>query len=140
MGRYFNLKKLIFLEIVKLYSHFFGEEHSVLLLDLTTNVQLEIKLDPFCNITGYAALRRFGLDCFIAPIISPSFEETQKLIYQLAAPLAGQFMRLDLDRAFSLSLWLAEIGLKRTQYGIKMCKNQKTEVWVAAGLCSKVPG
>lgn len=125
MGRYFYLQKLIFLEIVRLYSHFFGEEHSVLLLGLATNVQLAIKLDPFGHITGYAALRRFGLGCFIGPIISPSFEETQKLIHHLAAPLADQFMRLDLDRAFSLSLWLAEIGLKRPHYGIKMCKNQK---------------
>ena len=95
------------------------------MLRLAKNAELAITHDTIGHITGYAALRRFGLSWFLGPIISPSFEDRQKLIYHLAAPLAVQFMRIDVDPVLGLSRWLTEIGPKRTDYGTKMRKNLK---------------
>ena len=75
------------------------------------------------QIIAYAALRRFALGWFMGPIVSSNSEDLPKLIYNCAAPSAGQLMRIDVASALVLSHYPAEIVLQRTDCGTNMLKN-----------------
>lgn len=92
------------------------------------------------EMTGYAALRRFGRGHVIGPIVVPELAQAKDLIRYLAAPLSGEFIRIDTDTTLGLCPWLDSIGLKNAGGGAIMRKAAKTDPRPVFGLCSQALG
>ena len=124
-------------EIILLDRQYAAADRSVLLRWLAQNGRLAITRADGGRITGYAALRRFGHGQVIGPIQAPSAAQARDLIRYFAAPLRGEFIRIDTDNTLRLIPWLERIGLKRVGGGMKMRKGAKTAPRPAFGLCSQ---
>ena len=127
-------------EIILLDRQYVAADRGVLLRWLAQNGRLAITRADGGRITGYAALRWFGRGRVIGPIQAPSATQAQDLIRYFAAPLCGEFIRIDTDNTLGLTPWLESIGLKRAGGGVKMRKGAKTNPRPAFGLCSQALG
>ena len=127
-------------DIIRFDREYFAADRKALLTWLAQNGRLAITRSEDGQITGYAALRRFGRGQVIGPIMASSLTQAQDLIRFFAAPLAGEFIRIDTDSTSGLVPWLDGIGLTRAGGGVRMRKNARTEPRSAFGLCSQALG
>jgi GNAT superfamily N-acetyltransferase len=126
--------------IIQLDSQYFAADRGALLRWLAQNGKLATTRSGDGVVTGYAALYRFGRGQVIGPILAPTAEQAQDLIRHFAAPLRGEFIRIDTDNTLGLVPWLEGIGLTRAGGGVKMRKNARTHPRPAFGLYSHALG
>jgi GNAT superfamily N-acetyltransferase len=72
------------------------------------------------GVTGYAALRDFGLGEVVGPVVARDAGAAQRLLAFLFAARAGRFLRVDVPSNSTLRTWLAANGLVPASEGIAM--------------------
>lgn len=127
-------------EIIEFDSQYFAADRGALLRWLAGHSTLAVTRSDHGELTGYAALRRFGRGQVIGPIFAEDVVLAQDLIRHFASPLEGAFVRVDTDAALGLEPWLKRIGLNHTGGGIKMRKNATSRPRPAFGFCSQALG
>lgn len=78
------------------------------------------------RVTGYAALRPFGLGEVLGPVIATSEDDAKALIAPILASVRGKFVRLDVPAEGGLPAWLTRQGLFRAGGGVCMRKGEAT--------------
>lgn len=76
------------------------------------------------NITGFAAIRKFGRGKVIGPVVATSANEAKSLIAFIMSNHLGQFLRVDTDTDLGLGPWLTHCGLPKTGSGTRMQMGQ----------------
>tara|TARA_X000000950_G_scaffold200399_1_gene241258 strand:+ start:2924 stop:3739 length:816 start_codon:yes stop_codon:yes gene_type:complete len=126
--------------IIELDSRFLAADRRALVQWLAKHARLAVARGAQGEILGYAALRRFGKGHVIGPIQANSQRQAQNLVCYLAASLAEQFVRIDMDDGLGLMPWLGDLGLKCVDTVTRMRKNPQTNPRPAFGLCSQALG
>lgn len=75
-------------------------------------------IDFYGDLTGFAALRKFGHGYVIGPVIAADAARAKALIAHWASAHAGVFMRIDTPGDSGLSPWLTGIGLVQTEQAV----------------------
>lgn len=80
-------------------------------------------IDFYGELTGFAALRKFGHGYVIGPVIAPDAERAKALIAHWAGtlasgPHAGAFVRVDTPGGSGLGSWLTGAGLVQTEQAV----------------------
>lgn len=70
-----------------------------------------VGIDRYGELTGFAALRKFGHGYVIGPVVAPDANGAKALIAHWAGTHAGSFVRVDVPGSSGLSPWLTEMGL-----------------------------
>jgi GNAT superfamily N-acetyltransferase len=74
-----------------------------------------VAIDQYGDLTGFAALRKFGHGYVIGPVVAPDAERAKALIAHWAGTHAGAFVRLDVPGTSGLSPWLTDMGLVQVE-------------------------
>lgn len=77
-----------------------------------------VVIDFYGELTGFAALRKFGHGYVIGPVIAPDAGRASALIAHWAGAHVGAFMRVDTPAGSGLGPWLTEIGLVQTEQAV----------------------
>ena len=72
------------------------------------------------DVQAFAAIRPFGRDLVIGPVVARSGAEAKALIDFLLAHHTGMFVRVDTDTSTNLAEWLTGRGLALVGAGITM--------------------
>lgn len=72
------------------------------------------------QITGWAAIRRFGRGLVVGPVIAPDAETARRLMGRVMADDPGAFVRVDTPTDSTLAPWLETLNLARAGGGIAM--------------------
>lgn len=70
-----------------------------------------VAIDLYDELTGFAAVRKFGLGYVIGPVVAPNVGLAKAMIAHWAGAHAGSFVRVDVPGKDGLSPWLTEIGM-----------------------------
>ena len=97
----------------------FGHDRSALMQALRATARFAV-LREGSAVEAFAAIRPFGRDLVIGPVVARSAAEAKLLVGFLLAHHRGRFVRLDTDSATGLADWLVERGLARVGGGIAM--------------------
>ena len=74
-----------------------------------------VAIDQYGDLTGFAALRKFGHGYVIGPVVAPDAERAKALIAHWAGTQAGTFVRVDVPGTSGLSPWLTDMGLVQVE-------------------------
>jgi GNAT superfamily N-acetyltransferase len=74
-----------------------------------------VAIDRYGELTGYAALRKFGHGYVIGPVVAPDVERAKALIAHWAGSRAGSFVRVDVPDTSGLSPWLTDMGMVQVE-------------------------
>jgi GNAT superfamily N-acetyltransferase len=74
-----------------------------------------VAIDQYGELTGFAALRKFGHGYVIGPVVAPDAARAKALIAHWAGTRAGNFVRVDVPGTSGLSPWLTEMGLVQVE-------------------------
>lgn len=94
----------------ELYKRAVGMPRATVIMHLMTVADL-VAIDRYGELTGFAALRKFGLGYVIGPVVAPDVNGAKALIAHWAGTHAGSFVRVDVPGSSGLSAWLTEMGL-----------------------------
>jgi len=72
------------------------------------------------EMTGFAALRRFGRGLVIGPVVAADLDDAKRLVAHCLAGRQGEFIRVDTGIATGLAPWLTSLGLGHVGGGIVM--------------------
>ena len=85
-------------------------------------------VDRMGCVRGYACSRRFGRGHVIGPLVAAGAADAKALAAELASPLAGEFVRLDVPADSELSSWLENAGLKQVDDVVSMHRGPRPAV------------
>jgi ribosomal protein S18 acetylase RimI-like enzyme len=88
-----------------------GMPRQALIADLLGSAESCVVFDRDNEPRGFAMLRRFGRGHVIGPVVAPDAECAKALIAHLVSTNAGNFTRIDIDKASDLMGWLESTGL-----------------------------
>jgi GNAT superfamily N-acetyltransferase len=74
-----------------------------------------VAIDQYGDLTGFAALRKFGHGYVIGPVVAPDAGRAKALIAHWAGTQAGTFVRVDVPGTSGLSPWLTDMGLVQVE-------------------------
>jgi GNAT superfamily N-acetyltransferase len=74
-----------------------------------------VAIDCYGELTGFAALRKFGHGYVIGPVVAPDAVRAKALIAHWAGTHAGAFVRIDVPGNSGLSPWLSAMGLVQVE-------------------------
>ena len=89
----------------------FGGDRSALCDWLFENARVAV-LRNGLRVDGFAACREFGRGHVIGPLVAPDVSAAMALVFRLAAPLTGQFLRLDVVEGDAFAQELTKFGLQ----------------------------
>ncbi|HET6970268.1 MAG TPA: GNAT family N-acetyltransferase [Phenylobacterium sp.] len=75
-------------------------------------------------VCGYGCARRWGRGVVIGPVVAETGAAARGIISALAAPHAGQFVRVDVTSGSGLSPWLEAIGLPQVDQVVAMTRGE----------------
>ena len=96
--------------LVELASRAAGMPRGTVLKHLLTVAEC-VAIDLYDELTGFAAVRKFGLGYVIGPVVAPNVGLAKAMIAHWAGAHAGSFVRVDVPGKDGLSPWLTEIGM-----------------------------
>ena len=96
--------------LVELASRAAGMPRGTVLKHLLTVADC-VAIDLYDELTGFAAVRKFGLGYVIGPVVAPNVDLAKAMIAHWAGAHAGSFVRVDVPGKDGLSPWLTEIGM-----------------------------
>ena len=96
--------------LVELASRAAGMPRGTVLKHLLTVAEC-VAIDLYDELTGFAAVRKFGLGYVIGPVVAPNVSLAKAMIAHWAGAHSGSFVRVDVPGKDGLSPWLTEIGM-----------------------------
>lgn len=79
------------------------------------------------SVSGWAAIRPFGLGDVIGPVVATDAETARALIGYHASSRPGSFLRVDTGVGTGITPWLSEIGLANVGGGTTMSRPARTD-------------
>ena len=101
-----------------------GQQRPLLITHLLDGAERFLVLEENGTAAGFACLRRFGHGYAIGPVVARHLANARLLVSELLSGLAGEFVRIDTDRAAGLGPWLNTLGLPEVDAPTTMVKGQ----------------
>lgn len=101
-----------------------GLDRARILDDLHAVLERTLCIEQDGQPCAFAMLRPFGRGRVIGPVVAQNLEQAKHLIGTLLAPLAGEFVRLDIPADSGLGEWLSRQGLTQVDSVAQMARGQ----------------
>ena len=111
-------------QLLKLANAASGLDRTRVLDDLHDVLERTVVIESEGQPCAFAMQRPFGRGRVIGPVVAQNLEQAKHLIGTLLAPLAGEFVRLDIPADSGLGEWLGSQGLTQVDSVAQMARGQ----------------